>query len=172
MIGRTGADPSQPGPGRGGCSASLIAEVGTRDERLETRERGSLPAGERVLVVAVLLVVVGYGGRGGSGLGRSVAVCGGMPVLLHLQQHPDLLRGSGAGYQHIPRPAERAGDGQHHRHVSAPSSLHVSSAWSHFSQHFPPIKQCHPLPLSCVSETEPALIFSIFCAEFESHACV
>lgn len=136
MIGRTGADPSQPGPGRGGCSASLIAEVGTRDERLETRERGSHLAGERVLVVAVLLVVVGYGGRGGGGLGRSVAVRGGLPVLLRLQQQPDLLRGSGAGYQRIPRPADRGGDGEHHRHVSAPPNLHISSAWSHFSQHF------------------------------------
>lgn len=106
-------------PGRGAVQRAP-AEVGTRDERLETRERGSVSAGEMVLVVAVLLVVVvvGSGNRDGSRLGGPVDVCGGMPVYLFLQQHQDLLCGTGAGYQCFPSPAERGGDGEHHRHVS------------------------------------------------------
>ncbi|KAF3851158.1 hypothetical protein F7725_012930 [Dissostichus mawsoni] len=47
---------------------------------MDTRERGSLFAGERVWVVAVL-VVVGCSDRGVSGIWRPVDVRGGMPVL-------------------------------------------------------------------------------------------
>lgn len=70
-----------------------------------------------------VLVVVGSVHRGVSGLWGPVDVRGGMPVLLLLQQHQDLVRGSGTGHQRVPGPAERGGDGEHHRHVSVSSLL-------------------------------------------------